>query len=185
VSTEQNAVTIGSQALTVGLVGGTVIDSAGNLLVFNYTAEISIMKPRSNARTQVTLVPYGKPLVKATHEYPFSFATVVAGSKAVYGFVTGDTILDPVTKTKIGLAALSTSDGQLPNTIQPIPVDSAGDLKVVPGQQADLIYVIQSGGTMIKALGGLSFDVVTLKKNVRLFLFDGRSLQDLGEVTLP
>jgi hypothetical protein len=185
VSTEQNAITIGSQLLTVGLVGGTVIDSAGNLLVFNYTADISFLKPKSNARTEVTLVPYGKPLVKATQEYPFSFASVVAGSKAVYGFVTADTILDPVTKSHTGLVALSTSDGQLPNALQPIPVVSAGELKVVPGQQADLIYVIQSGGTMIKALGGLSFEVVTLKKSVHLFLFDGIKLQDLGEVTLP
>jgi hypothetical protein len=185
-STDQNAITIGSQVLTVGLVGGTVIDSAGNLLVFNYTAGVSILKPKSNARTQVTLVLHGQPLVvNDTREYPFSFASVVAGSKAVYGFVTADTILDPVTKSHTGLVALSTSDGQLPNSLQPIPIDSAGELKVVPGQQADLIYVIQSGGMIIKALGGLSFDVVTLKKSVHLFLFDGRSFQDLGEVTLP
>jgi hypothetical protein len=190
VSTEQNAITIGSQVLTVGLIGGAVIDSAGNLLVFNYTANISILKPKSNARTQVTLVPYGNPLVKATHEYPFSFASVVAGSKAVYGFVTADTILDPVTKSHTGLVALSTSDGKLPDALQPIPIDSAGELKVVPAAStspipADLIYVIQSGRTMIKALGGLSFEVVTLKKSVHLFLFDGSSFQDLGEVTLP
>ena len=187
VSTEQDAIAIGTPVLTVGLLGGTVIDSAGNLLVFNYAADISILKQTSKTRTQVTLVPfgYGKPIVKAAQEYPFSFASVAAGNKAVYGLVTGDTILDPVTKTKSGLVALSKSGGQLPNTLQPIPIASAGELKVVPGLQTDLIYVIQSGGTTIKALGGLSFDVVTLKKSVHVFLSDGTKLQDLGGVILP
>jgi hypothetical protein len=99
--------------------------------------------------------------------------------------VAADAVLDPVTKSHNGLVTLSTNDGQLPSSLQPLPLDSGGELKVVPGQQADLIYVVQSGGTVIKFLGGLSFDVVTLKKSVHLFLFDGRALQDLGEVILP
>jgi hypothetical protein len=182
---EQSAITLGSQIVPVGLAGGTVIDGAGNLLVFDYSADISIFKSTSKARTQITLVPYGKPLVKATQEYSLSFVAVAAGSKAVYGVVAADAVLDPVTKSHNGLVTLSTNDGQLPSSLQPLPLDSGGELKVVPGQQADLIYVVQSGGTVIKFLGGLSFDVVTLKKSVHLFLFDGRALQDLGEVILP
>jgi hypothetical protein len=180
-----SAITIGTPILPVALAGGAVVDSAGNLLVFDYTADISIFKSSANTRTHISLVPYGKPLVKSSQEYPLSFSSVAAGSKAVYGVVTADTVLDSVTKSHAGLVALTTSDGQLPVALQPFPIDSVGELKVVPGTQSDLIYLIQPGGTVIKSLGGLKFDVVTLKKSVHLYLFDGRAIQYLGEVALP
>lgn len=155
-------------------ISNSIVDNRGNLFIFQASYQ------KGAFSTRVTVITPSKVTI-GPRDYPGSLSTTAVGEKAIYAINTTTTATGTSTTSLIDLVALKLdSTGNLPSTLPTFHLDGYTQIKVVPGQTADLLYLIQT----TPLLTPIAIPA-TQASFVRLVQFDGTGFNDQGKVPLP
>lgn len=177
-------------AFPIGRYGFTqsVVDKDGNLLLiepsYSFDTELGqAFVPRS----RVSIVSFEKLQIAST-EYVGYFQGAQTGRKAVYvlasatsAFVLGQSAAPAAALLAINAGALA----ELPLSLPSHPLQGLGDIKVVPGDPFDTIYVLEQsffGGPLpLGAANALD----SFKRTLQVVHFDGIRFTVVASIPLP
>lgn len=166
----------------------TAVDKDGNLLLIepSYSFD-SALGQAFVPRSRVSIVPFGQLQIAST-EYVGYFQGAQTGRKAVYvlasatsAFVLGQSATPSAALLAINAGAAAVLPASLPSH----PLQGLGDIKVVPGDLFDTIYVIEQSFFGGPVPLGATNSSNSFKRTLQVVRFNGTAFTVVGSISLP